>query len=52
MKDAYRDIWVSTPESEADYREFLADNVTTSVYDPVLWHIAWVGDDVVGGSGR
>jgi mycothiol synthase len=48
MKDAYRDIWLSTPESEADYQEFLADNVTTAAYDPVLWQIAWAGDDVVG----
>ena len=48
MKDAYRDMWVSTPESEADYQEFVAENVRTAAYDPELWHIAWAKDEVVG----
>jgi ribosomal protein S18 acetylase RimI-like enzyme len=48
MKDAYRDIWTSTPETEEDYQEFLAENVTTSHYDPSLWQVAWAGEEVVG----
>jgi hypothetical protein len=40
MKDAYRDIWTSTPEMEEDYKEFLAENVTTAHYDPSLWQVA------------
>jgi mycothiol synthase len=48
IKDAYRDIWVSTPESEADYQEFLADNVQTPLFDPTLWQVAWAGDEVAG----
>jgi mycothiol synthase len=48
IKDAYRDIWVSTPESEADYQEFVDENVRTAAYDPRLWQIAWAGEVVVG----
>jgi mycothiol synthase len=48
MKDAYQDIWVSTPETEADYQEFLAENVNTAAFDPSLWQIAWADADVVG----
>ncbi len=48
MKDAYRDMWVSTPESEDDFQEFLADNVSTAAFDPALWQIAWAGDVVAG----
>ncbi len=48
IKDAYRDIWVSTPETEADYQEFLAENVTTAAFDPNLWQIAWADESVVG----
>jgi ribosomal protein S18 acetylase RimI-like enzyme len=48
MKDAYRDMWVSTPESDEDFQEFLADNVNTGAFDPALWQIAWAGDVVAG----
>lgn len=48
MKDAYAEIWTSTPESDADYTDFLAENVQQPSFDPTLWHIAWNGDQVVG----
>ncbi len=48
MKDAYAEIWTSTPESDADYDEFLAENVDHPSFDPGLWHIAWFEDQVVG----
>jgi mycothiol synthase len=47
-KDAYREVWTSTMESDEDYVEFLSDYVNISAYDPALWHVAWVGDSVVG----
>jgi mycothiol synthase len=47
-KDAFRDNWTSTQESEEDYQEFLADNVNIPNYHPSLWQIAWAGDQVVG----
>jgi mycothiol synthase len=48
IKDAYRDIWTSTPETDEDYQEFLADYVDTAAYDPALWQIAWAGQEAVG----
>jgi len=48
MKDAYADIWTSTPESDADYDEFLVENVDHPSFDPALWHIAWFENQVVG----
>jgi mycothiol synthase len=48
IKDAYHEIWVSTPESEEDYQEFLAENVAVAVFDPSLWQIAWADEQVVG----
>jgi mycothiol synthase len=48
IKDAYHEIWVGTPESEEDYQEFLAENVTAPAFDPSLWQIAWADDEVVG----
>ncbi len=48
MKDAYREIWTSTPESEDDYQAFLAENVTTPRFDPTLWQVAWAGEEVAG----
>ncbi len=48
MKDAYAEIWTSTPQSDADYKEFLAENVNHSSFDPELWHIAWYEEQVVG----
>ena len=48
MKDAYAEIWTSTPASDADYAEFLAEYVHQPAFDPVLWHIAWAEDQVVG----
>ena len=48
MKDAYRTIWTSTPESDADYQAFLAAYVSSAAYEPGLWQIAWLDDTVVG----
>jgi mycothiol synthase len=48
IKDAYRDIWTSTPETDEDYQEFLADYVDTAAYDPSLWQAAWAGQEAVG----
>jgi len=47
-KDAFAGMWTSTPESEDDYREFVADNVDGPGCDPTLYRIAWAGDQVVG----
>jgi mycothiol synthase len=47
-KDGLSDFWTSTPESDADYQEFLADYIHTDQFDPSLWQIAWAGDLVVG----
>ncbi len=47
-KDAFRANWTSRPESEADYQDFLADNVKGDNFDPSLWQIAWADDQVVG----
>ncbi|MBA3943835.1 MAG: GNAT family N-acetyltransferase [Herpetosiphonaceae bacterium] len=48
MKDAYCEIWTSTPESEDDYQDFLAENVNTPTFDPALWQVAWAGQEVAG----
>jgi mycothiol synthase len=48
MKDAYAEIWTSTPESDADYTEFLAKNVHQPSFDSALWHVAWHDEQVVG----
>lgn len=47
-KDALADMWTSTPESEADYQEFVADNFEGPAFDPSLCPIAWANDHVVG----
>jgi mycothiol synthase len=48
MKGAVAVIWTSTPESDADYQEFLDEHVNHSSFDPTLWQIAWSGEQVVG----
>ena len=49
---AYKDAWAglapATPEDEADYREFLADNAEAPGADPSLWQVAWDGEEVAG----
>jgi ribosomal protein S18 acetylase RimI-like enzyme len=47
-KDAWSGIFLTTAESEQDYRDFLDDNVHVPGHDPALWHVAWHGDEVVG----
>lgn len=47
-KDAFAGVWTSTPESEEDYQEFLADNINLPSFDPALCHVAWVNNQVVG----
>jgi GNAT superfamily N-acetyltransferase len=48
LKDAYSDTWISTSESEADYQEFLAEQIQISGFDPTLCQVAWADDQVVG----
>jgi ribosomal protein S18 acetylase RimI-like enzyme len=48
LRDAWAGLWGTTPESEADYQEFLDDFVQTPGYDPALWQVAWSGDEAVG----
>jgi mycothiol synthase len=48
LKDAYSETWISTAESEADYQEFLAEEIQVSGFDPTLCQVAWVDDQVVG----
>ncbi|HEY7349271.1 MAG TPA: GNAT family N-acetyltransferase [Ktedonobacterales bacterium] len=48
LKDAYSDTWISTSESEADYQEFLAEEIHISGFDPTLCQVAWATDQVVG----
>ncbi len=47
-KDAWQGLWGETPASEADYHDFLSDNVYSSLFDASLWQIAWDGEDVAG----
>ncbi len=48
LKDAYSDTWISTAESEADYQEFLAEEIQVSGFDPALCQVAWADNQVVG----
>jgi mycothiol synthase len=48
LKDAYSDTWISTAESEADYQEFLTEEIQVSGFDPALCQVAWADDQVVG----
>ncbi len=47
-KDALSDFWTSTPESDADYQEFLAEYIHTGHFASNLWQVAWLNDTVVG----
>lgn len=47
-KDAFAQVWTSTPPSEEDYQEFVADNFAVPSFDPALCQIAWADDQVVG----
>jgi mycothiol synthase len=47
-KDAFADVWTSTPDSEEDYQEFIADNIDVPSFDRTLCSIAWSEDHVVG----
>ncbi len=47
-KDAFADLWTSTPASEEDYQEFIADNIDVPSFDPALWQVACADDQVVG----
>jgi ribosomal protein S18 acetylase RimI-like enzyme len=47
-KDSFSGLWTSTPASEEDYQEFLADNIDVPSFDPALHHVAWDGDHVAG----
>ncbi|MCU0491412.1 MAG: GNAT family N-acetyltransferase [Chloroflexaceae bacterium] len=47
-KDAFSGTWTSTPESEEDYQQFLDDNFSVKWFDPLLYHVAWIEDHVVG----
>lgn len=48
IKDANSELWTSTAASDADYADYLAENVASSAYDPTLWHVAWAGETAVG----
>jgi mycothiol synthase len=47
-KDAFAELWTSTPESEEDFGEFVDDNFSGPSFDPTLCHIAWSADEVAG----
>lgn len=47
-KNAFATMWMSSMESEADYQEFVANNLTCSGFDPALCPVAWVDNQVVG----
>lgn len=47
-KDAFTGIWTSTPESEEDYQDFLDTNINLPSFTPILCHIAWSHNQVVG----
>ena len=47
-KDAFADVWTSTPPSQEDYEEFVGDNFAGSDFDPALCHVAWSQDQVIG----
>jgi GNAT superfamily N-acetyltransferase len=47
-KDAFADVWTSTPPSEADYQEFLENNIDVPNFDATLCQVAWAGNEVVG----
>jgi GNAT superfamily N-acetyltransferase len=47
-KDGLSDFWTSTPASESDYQEFLADYTASSTIDVRLWQVAWADDQVIG----
>ncbi len=48
MADAWTGMWGADPPGEADYREFLQENVDVRSFDPALWQIAWDGPRVAG----
>ena len=43
-QDAFQDHWGSIRATEDDYQRWLKD----PYFNPTLWRIAWVGDEVVG----
>ncbi len=47
-KEAFAGIWTSTPESEADYQRFLANNIGVPDRDPALYQVAWIDGEVAG----
>jgi ribosomal protein S18 acetylase RimI-like enzyme len=48
FKDAFSDFWTTIPESEEDYHDFCAENLSIPEGDVALQQIAWAGDTVVG----
>jgi mycothiol synthase len=47
-KNAFATMWTSTVESEADYQEFVAENLVVSHFDPALCPFVWADKEVVG----
>jgi mycothiol synthase len=47
-KNAFANIWTSTMESEADFQEFVLENMAGPTLDLSLYHVAWAGDEVAG----
>jgi ribosomal protein S18 acetylase RimI-like enzyme len=47
-KDAWRGMAVETPETEADYAEFVDEHIQSPLFDPALWQVAWDDDGVAG----
>lgn len=43
-QEAFQDHWGFTPASEEDFQAFLEEKT----FNPKLWNIAWVGDEVAG----
>lgn len=47
-KNAFATMWMSREESEADYQEFVAENLTFAGFDPALCSVAWADNQIVG----
>lgn len=47
-KDAFANIWTSTPPGQEDFEEFVGDNFAGAGFDPTLCDVAWSEDQVVG----
>lgn len=46
--EAFRDHWGYSAPSEEDYQAWVAEVEGDASIDPVLWRVAWQGDQVVG----